>query len=187
MGLFLQDKWTLSRLTLNLGVRYDFFESYATEGDLGPVPLAPTRSVHFDQTPIANWKDVVPRLGASYDVFGKGKTAVKAGLAKYVIAQGIMGTLGDNNNPINQTPLIVTRNWTDANANFSPDCNLLNPLQQDLRTSGGDFCGTMSDVNFGTGVRTSLVDPNVLNGWGTRPYQWEFSTSVQHELAPRVS
>jgi hypothetical protein len=187
MGLFLQDKLTLQRLTLNVGVRYDFYDSYATEGYLGPVPLAPTRDVHFPQTPIANWKDVVPRMGASYDLTGNGKTALKVGLAKYVIAQGIMGTLGDNNNPINQTPLIITRNWTDANGNFKADCNLLNPLQQDLRSSGGDFCGTMSDVNFGTGVRTSQVDPNVLNGWGTRPYQWEFSTSVQQELAPRVA
>jgi hypothetical protein len=187
MGLYVQDKWTARRLTLSGGVRYDFFESYATAGDLGPVALAPNRHVHFDQTPIANWKDVVPRLGASYDLFGDGKTAVKAGLAKYVTAQGIMGTLGDNNNPINQTPLIVTRNWTDANGNYRPDCDLLNPQTQDLRSRGDDFCGTMSDINFGTGVRTSLVDPDVLNGWGTRPYQWEFSASVQRELAPRVS
>src|SRR5262245_66222808 len=104
MGLFLQDKWTLSRLTLNLGVRYDFFESYATEGDLGPVPLAPTRSVHFDQTPIANWKDVVPRLGAPYDVLGKGRPAVNAGLAKYVLHQGIMRTLSRNSKPVHHTP-----------------------------------------------------------------------------------
>ena len=29
--------------------------------------------------------------------------------------------------------------------------------------------------------------PNVLNGWATRPYQWEFSASVQREVAPRTS
>jgi hypothetical protein len=27
----------------------------------------------------------------------------------------------------------------------------------------------------------------VLNGWGTRPYQWEFSTSVQHQILQNVS
>ncbi len=27
----------------------------------------------------------------------------------------------------------------------------------------------------------------MLNGWGSRPYQWEFSTSVQHELRRGLS
>ena len=40
----------------------------------------------------------------------------------------------------------VTRTWIDANGNFAPDCDLLNPLANDLRGTGGDFCGQMSDV-----------------------------------------
>ena len=26
-----------------------------------------------------------------------------------------------------------------------------------------------------------------MNGWGVRPYNWEFSTSVQQQIAPRMS
>src|SRR6185503_19562537 len=30
-------------------------------------------------------------------------------------------------------------------------------------------------------------DPDTLRGWGKRPWNWEFSTGIQHELMPRVS
>ena len=43
----------------------------------------------------------------------------------------------------------MTRTWTDANRNFEPDCDLLNPLANDLRASGGDFCGQISNLSFG--------------------------------------
>ena len=45
----------------------------------------------------------------------------------------------------------------------------------------------MSDTNFGQPTLSLSYNPEVLNGWGTRPYQWEFSTSVQHELRRGVS
>jgi hypothetical protein len=45
----------------------------------------------------------------------------------------------------------------------------------------------MSDQNFGKSTPTTNYDPALIAGWGVRPYQWEFSTSVQQELAQRVS
>ena len=71
-------------------------------------------------------------------------------LNKYVIAQGLQGTYGDTANPVNRLANIVTRTWTDANRDFVPDCDLTNVLAQDLRASGGDFCGVVSDTNFGS-------------------------------------
>ena len=53
----------------------------------------------------------------------------------------------------------VTRAWTDANGNFVPDCDLLNPNAQDLRASGGDLCGVMSNTSFGQNVLTNNFDP----------------------------
>jgi hypothetical protein len=81
----------------------------------------------------------------------------------------------------------TSRNWTDSNGNFYPDCNLLNSAAQDLRASGGDVCGGWLNINFGNFLPTTFYDPAILNGWGVRPSNWEFSTSVQHELMPRVS
>ena len=88
---------------------------------------------------------------------------------------------------MNRLANIVTRTWTDADRDFVADCDLTNVLAQDLRASGGDFCGVVSDTNFGKPTLSLNYDPETLNGWGTRPFQWEFSTSVQHQIVPRVS
>lgn len=187
LGVYVQDKWTLRRLTLSGGLRFDTFNSYFPEQTLGPGVHVPTRNVTFPRTDMANWKDIVPRMGAVYDMFGTGRTALKVSLNKYVTAQGLQGVYGDTANPVNRLANIVARTWTDANGNFNPDCDLTNVLAQDLRGSGGDFCGTVSDTNFGQPTLSLNYDPDVLNGWGTRPFQWEYSTSVQHEVAPGLS
>jgi hypothetical protein len=102
-------------------------------------------------------------------------------------AQGLQGTYGDTANPVNRLANIVTRSWTDQNRNYTPDCDLTNVLAQDLRAAGGDLCGVVSDTNFGKPTVSLNYDPAVLNGWGTRPYQWEFSASVQRQLTNNVS
>ena len=187
LGIYAQDKWTLNRLTLSYGVRFDHFSSYFPEQTLGPAPLTPTRNITFPRTPMASWSDIVPRLGTAYDLFGDGKTALKVSINKYVIAQGLQGTYGDTANPVNRLANIVTRSWTDQNRNFTPDCDLTNVLAQDLRAAGGDLCGVVSDTNFGKPTVSLNYDPAVLNGWGTRPYQWEFSASVQRQITNNVS
>jgi Carboxypeptidase regulatory-like domain len=187
LGIYVQDKWTVRRLTLSGGFRFDTFQSYFPEQTLAPGPLVPNRSVTFPKTDMANWKDIVPRFGTVYDARGNGKTALKMSINKYVTAQGLQGTYGDTANPVNRMANIVSRSWIDTDRDFVPDCDLTNVLVQDFRPTGGDLCGTVSDTNFGRQTLSLSYDPDVLNGWGSRPYQWEFSTSVQHELQPRLS
>ena len=83
----------------------------------------------------------------------------------------------------------VTRAWTDANQNFVPDCDLLNPAAQDLRASGGDLCGVMSNTSFGRNVLTNNFDPGMLDGWGVRPSDWNRrgldSAADRHAIATR--
>ncbi|PWT82268.1 MAG: hypothetical protein C5B57_08945 [Blastocatellia bacterium] len=182
MGLFAQDKWTLGRLTLNPGIRFDYFRSGYQEFHLGPNLFAPTRDFTFPATTWYSFKDVSPRLGASYDLFGNGKTAVKANLSRYVLAIFPL----DGNPAAFRLVNRVTRAWTDANGNYTPDCDLGNFLQQDLRASGGDFCGTISDLRFGQTIPSRTYDPATLVGWGTRPDNWEASAGVQHQVSNRV-
>ncbi|MEO8256656.1 MAG: carboxypeptidase regulatory-like domain-containing protein [Acidobacteriota bacterium] len=179
-GLYAQDRWTHRRMTLNLGVRYDHFEGGYPEQYLGPALWQPTRNLTFSDTVGNSVHGVTPRAGIGYDVFGNGKTAVKVNIGKYPLA---IGTTGDPAGITNA----VTRTWTDANRNFAPDCNLLNLQSQDLRTSGGDFCGTVSDLNFGLPSSVTAYNPDTRFGWDTREYNWEFGTSVQHQLVPRVA
>jgi hypothetical protein len=78
----------------------------------------------------------------------------------------------------------VTRAWNDANGNFVPDCDLLNPNAQDRRTGGGDLCGVVSNTNFGQNVLTNNFDPAVLRGWGVRPSDWTLDVTIQRQILP---
>ena len=67
------------------------------------------------------------------------------------------------------------------------DCNLSSSVQEDNSATGGDICGAWQNANFGNPFSTTTVNPDVLHGWGIRPYDWQFGVSVQQEILPRVS
>jgi hypothetical protein len=186
LGIYAQDKWTIHRLTLNLGVRYDYFNQYFPENHLGPGPNVPNRDLVLPATDGTNWKDITPRLNGAYDLFGNGKTAVKVSLNKYLT--GVSVTINGAANPLGRLANTVTRTWNDLlfpvgdprRGNFVPDCDLLNPA------ANGE-CREMSNQNFGKATPTTTLDPAVFNGWNSRGYNWEFAASVQHQIVPRVS
>ena len=183
-GLYAQDKWTLAKLTLSYGARYDYFANSFPEVHIGPAQLAPNRDYTVPRQANIAWKDITPKLGVSYDLFGTGKTALKASANKYLQNGGggfgtdtsILGGGQASNTLITST----TRSWTDTNRNFVPDCDLIN-------TAANGECGAMANANFGKAVPSRTYDPAVMKGWGARGYNWEFSAGVQHELAPRVA
>ena len=186
MGLYAQDRWTHDRLTVSGGIRLDLQNESVDPFTANATRWTPNRTNAYAEVPnVPNWKDANPRVSAAYDLFGNGKTAIKASASRAVEQDSIR--FADANNPGLTVQTSTQRNWTDSNSNFFPDCNLLNPAAQDLRPSGGDLCGGWLNVNFGNFLPTTFYDPAVLNGWGVRPSNWEFSTSVQHQLMPRVS
>ena len=181
-GLFAQDRWTMDRLTLNLALRFDAFQTSFPEQTVGSAPLVPTRNITFPETDNLNWKDITYRTGLVYDLGGNGKTAIKVALNKYLLGQTLNG-IGRNPNPVLALTQSVNRSWTDTNGDFVPQCDLLNPLAN----NGGDPCGQISDLTFGTNKAGELYDTKLTTGWGHRPANWEFSVGVQRELIPRVS
>jgi carboxypeptidase family protein len=182
LGLYAQDRWTRSRLTLNYGVRYDYFASSYPAQHIGPTTLAPNRDITFPAQPgLGSLHDLSPRLGAAYDLFGDGKTAVKVSLNRYVLAMGPDVSFIQLANPARNLVTSATRTWTDNNPrDFIPQCDLLN-----VRANGE--CGPLSNQNFGTVVTNLTYDKDTLTGWGKRNFNWEFSAGVQRELVPRVS
>ena len=178
-GAYAQDKWTVNRLTLNLGLRWDWFENSFPQQNVGPSPLAPTRNITFPKTEGLSLNDIDPKLAAAYDLFGDGKTAVKGSLNRYV-EQYTVGGIAGGRNPINRLSNSTTRSWGDANTNYVPDCNLL-----DFNANGE--CGAVASRNFGTAVAEQNFDPDILRGWGKRIYNWEFTAGVQRQIVPRVS
>ena len=85
LGVYAQDKWTINRLTAAYGVRFSRVTASSPEQHLGPSIFTPTRDLDF--APLDNflsWNDLTPHLGAVYDVFGTGRTAVKVSLNRYL-------------------------------------------------------------------------------------------------------
>jgi hypothetical protein len=179
LGLYVQDQWTIRRLTLNVGVRYDGLNNQTDAVDLPAGRFVSARSFPAVKN-VPNWHDVSPRLGTSFDLFGDGRTAIKVGLNRFVQGVGAAGITQDNH-PVNTSVTTVTRTWTDMNGNFIPDCDLTNPLLN------GE-CAQISNLNFGrNNPRATRYDPELMTGFGKRNNNWEASAALQRELTRSIS
>ena len=177
MGLFAQDQWTIKRLTLNLGVRFDDFHGYVPSSQQVAGRLIGPRSfAAVDCVPC--WKDINSRFGFAYDLFGNGRTAVKASIGRYVAAENT--TTSGRYDPVITSVNSVNRSWTDLDNNLVPDCDLRNPALN------GE-CGPMSNANFGSPNIVTVADPATLNGWGKRGDNWQAAATIEHELRPGLS
>ena len=193
-GVFVQEQWTHDRVTLQGALRFDRAYSWFPAQQEGPSRFLPRPIVIQETRGVDSYKDITPRLGAAVDLFGNGRTALKINFGKYLEGVGVSGNYA-NTNPTLRMPQTtsafgtagVTRAWIDANQNFAPDCDLLNPSAQDLQSSGGDLCGVMSNTNFGKNILTNAFDSSVLNGWGVRPSDWTLAVSLEHRIFSRAS
>jgi Carboxypeptidase regulatory-like domain len=192
-GAFVQDSWTHGRLTLQGALRWDRVSSYApVEGN------GTTRSSFLNPTPIQfpvvpgvdAYNDITPRAAVSYDVFGTGKTAVKFNWGRY-LAYAANDAPYTSTNPAVTVPRVVTnRSWTDVNGDKVVNCNLLNFGGQSAATTGSiDTCGAVTGnaANFGNPGAATIVNPDVLSGWGKRPGDYQWTLMLQQEIVPRVS
>jgi hypothetical protein len=160
-GLFVQDSWRFSRLTLNPGLRYEHF------GMSIPAQSAPAGTWigarDFPaQNNIIDWNTISPRIGFSWDVFGDGETALKGGVSRYDRLEGI--TLVQ---PLNQRNIAFqTCPWSDDN--------------KDLRAQVGEIAlGRCSGSLLPT---LGKVDPNLK-----RPHQWEFTAMIQRQVGKNTA
>ena len=186
-ALYAQDQWTVGRLTLQGGLRFERITSFYPAARFGVDRFLPVPLDFPEQDAGVGPKDINPRVGVAYDLFGNGRTSVKGSLGRYPTAENSYGAYGWAQQPAFRVATTTNRAWTDGNGNFTPDCDLLNPVAQDNRPSGGDLCGAWTNVNFGKYVVSSTYDPRVLSGWNVREYSWDLSAGVQQQLAPRVS
>jgi carboxypeptidase family protein len=176
---YLSDQWAVSsRVTLTLGVRWDRYSSYYPDQEIldGPfrdffyagAPLPNGYSI--PATPYAGTfvipgaggfrehSSVAPRLGLSWDLFGNGRTAIKANWGRFYFNTGLAGA---DVNPAQS--LTYTFNWTDRN---------------------GDKQFTMDEIgtfNSNTGGTGNTIDPNIKHTYTDSTSVW-----VEHELVKDI-
>ena len=135
---------------------------------------------------VTGYNDITPRGGFAYDLFGNGKTSLKVNAGKY---------LQSANNQENYTisnPALDGR--TDDGAPTSrrgftgvhrfrrrPRSGL-----QHARSGANGEC-ILPLVNFGNPNALTIVNLDVLHGWGVRPCDWQWGVSVQQEIFTRTS
>jgi hypothetical protein len=184
-ALYLQDTYTYRRLTLTGGIRWERIEGYL------PAQTAPdsrffpgglvfqgvsinnvvqnfTVRKEFDavrENPL--WYNWGPRVAATYDLTGSGKTVAKFSWGKY-LDQINTGTPPNPNANINQTYV-----WNDINGDlvFQPGSF----TWDGLRYVGGEFGALQQTSNLAVAVFDKSL---------RRPYRYETSVSVDHELIP---
>jgi hypothetical protein len=167
-GFYVQDRWTAKRLTLFGGVRFDYFASSYPDATADPNPFVPARQV-TGQSCVPCWSDWAIRTGASYDLFGNGKTALKTSIGKFVGAEAL-GLVGSVNPMRSQTN---TRTWRDLDGNGRATDASGNPQFNEI--------GPTTNVNFGLAA-SAFIDPDLVRG-----HNWEETVSVQHELFANIS
>ncbi|HEX8027969.1 MAG TPA: carboxypeptidase regulatory-like domain-containing protein, partial [Vicinamibacterales bacterium] len=157
LGVYAQDTWTVDRLTANLGVRWDYLNNKVEEQSAaGGTWIGPRSFPAMSNVP--NFKDIAPRLGVAYDLFGNGKTAIKGTFSRYILPS----TVGTARllNPFNTSVNSATRPWTDANNDGIPQVSEL---------------GALSNNAFGQVNVATRYDPDTIQGFGKRRNNWEYS------------
>ncbi len=171
LGLYVQDTWTLNRLTVNGGLRWEFLKSEVSKQSSGAGRFIGERN--FEPIPMPVWKDIAPRFGLVYDLFGNAKTALKFGLNRYNESRTTF--FANRYNPLALSTASLT--WTDSNG----DDVAQGELGCVYLTAGCEMNFAQMPATFGR-AQLNRVDPDFK-----RVYNIETTAGIQHELLPRVS
>ncbi len=183
IALYAQDQWTIQRATLNLGLRYNDASGSTPEQVLVAGPFVAERRLAATSN-VPHWQNLDPRVGAAYDLFGNGKTAVKASLGRYSTQLITAAT-----NPARTLATSATRTWDDntfpvgdpRRGNYVPDC----VLGTSVPGANGE-CGALSDLNFGKPIPGTRYASDALEGFNRQDRNWQASAQIQQELRPGV-
>jgi len=171
LGIYAQDAWTIDRLTVNFGIRWEYLKNEVSAAESPAGRFIGARK--FEAIPMPIWKDWAPRFGVIYDLFGNAKTALKFGLNKYNESRTTQ--FAARYNPLTVAGQLLS--WTDSNgddiAQGERGCTYLQP--------GCEINLAQLPSTFGT-PRLNTVDPEFK-----RTSNVETTAGIQHELLPRVS
>jgi hypothetical protein len=170
------DTWKIKRVTLNLRVRWDRFDAFYGKQTTTAIQFQDLfPHVTIPQTTVADWKDVVPRTGAVWDLRGNGKTVIK----------GSFGLFGDR--PSDSLPAQYNNNNLHGETFHWPGpCQATAPLapveyQCDVTSA---FLATLPTL---TPISSSGGSSQVLNPNLAEDKIQEYVARVERQVAPNVS
>ncbi len=184
-GLFVQDDFRATRrLTLNFGLRYDVTRPIKDSKNrlANYVPSRGVLQVGYgiSESYKTNWANFSPRVGAAWDVFGTGKTILRAGFGMIYVQPSIR-TFAFNGGGLNLNPSALLETGANGTINSflltGADPDLINwtpdgpifPVNDTTLNS----CSSDSPCNI-FGVDQKLKTPSVLN----------WNVNLQHEILP---
>ena len=187
LGIYAQEQWTLDRLTVNAGVRFDRVRTGYPDL-VRPSNQWVSQPFLIEGQDVADWKDFQPRLGLAYDLRGDGKTALKFSASRYGSRDSTDWSQSVNPAGSNRTS---ERTWLDGRVCLDPAvCIPGDGLVQGDPTNpapNGELIGPNTNLAWGLPRITTFHDPNWAFGWGSRESNWEFSGGIQQELVSGMS
>jgi Carboxypeptidase regulatory-like domain len=172
INMFLSDQYSLGKVTLNLGIRWDRYKAHIPEQEQLAFEIIPgcasrtdiicsVPAASFGAQTIMTWNSVVPRVGLVFDLTGDGKTVLKGNYGLFRHNPGV--GLASAGNP-NQPGKTVTYTWRDTNG--------------DRRFQIGEQVGNPTATAL---AGTVTVDPDLK-----QPYSQEASVFVEREIAAQL-
>src|SRR5262249_54922512 len=145
-GTFIRDSWTIHRrLTLNLGVRYAHDNGFAPAQCRQPGDWPFTAATCWPEVDLKTFNSFAPRINASYDLTGDGKTIVKGGWDRFDHMRDITPEVDQLNQNVFTT---YTFRW-----HAPVGSNLYVPGTVNLDPNGPDFVSI-------SGTSSEIVNPN---------------------------
>src|SRR5262245_3992103 len=186
LGVFGQDSWTIRRLTVNVGIRWEYLNSQVDMMTSEAGRFVPARTSP-EIVDLPNWKNWAPRFQVAYDLFGNAKTAIKYSANRYNAAQSVGVAATFNALGVTAATSLPTLAWTDLNGD---------DIAQGGRTWSADGKTLTDCVYLTPGCEINLAqlsrsyrllsDPGVYGGY-PRGYNIEQGLELQHELLPQLS
>jgi hypothetical protein len=158
VGAFVTDTWSLARLTLNAGVRFDRYRGWLPEQNQLAAGVCPVSvaAVTFPETEFFTWNVFAPRVGLAYDLSQDGRTVLKANYGFFWHNPGASVSGAGNPNTADKR---VTYQWNDRNG--------------DRRWQPGEEGAEVTRILQGA----ITIDPDI-----TAPYTHEASVWLERQL-----